>query len=69
MAVDVAYRGRGIGVALLMAREPVCAKLGLTVTSNMFSSKYSIACAKKAGFEVSKYVELVTEKKIPQMFL
>lgn len=51
LSVDPKYRGRGIATKILEARVPLCKALGITLTSNVFTSETSQAVAKKAGFK------------------
>jgi GNAT superfamily N-acetyltransferase len=50
LAVDPAYKLRGIATELLKARIPLMKTLGLTLTSTAFSGPGSQKAAKKAGF-------------------
>lgn len=51
VAVNPIYRGRGIAVEILKAREKVLKFLGLKVTSTLFSAVASQKAAEKAGFK------------------
>lgn len=60
LCVATAYRGRGIGEALLRAREPFCKEFDIPMTMNVFTSDSGIRCAEKAGFKDNYTVRLDT---------
>ncbi|XP_031626945.1 uncharacterized protein LOC116343167 isoform X2 [Contarinia nasturtii] len=53
MVVSSDYRGRGIGKKLVECREIVCKDHGLTITSSLFTTKYSNKIANDCGFETN----------------
>ncbi|KAK9731427.1 hypothetical protein QE152_g13631 [Popillia japonica] len=55
------YRGEGLGIELLRAREPMCRALGLKATLTLFTSKISQILAERVGFKdlyVAEYADL-----------
>lgn len=51
------YRGRGIGEQLLRARQFICERHNLTVTSTVFTTFAANRSADKAGFWLDKSVK------------
>ncbi|GJQ70243.1 hypothetical protein Trydic_g22693 [Trypoxylus dichotomus] len=67
------YRGEGLGLELLKAREPLCRACGLKASLTVFSSKFSQSCAVRAGFkdffaiDYDKLEEIKPEFKFPNI--
>lgn len=51
LAVDAAFRGQGLGEALLRARWPLCRSLGLDLTVSLFTSVAAQRLARRVGFD------------------
>lgn len=52
LAIDPDYENYGIDVELLRSREKICKKLGIKVTSSIFTSTHSNTIANALDFKV-----------------
>lgn len=63
LSVSPEFRGNGVGLRLLRAREPLCAALRVPLTVTFFSGAQSQKQSARVGFEVLqslKYADFVT---------